>query len=137
MLPASLSAGRRRSAEVLAAEERPRERQNDERERRETHHQEEPVADAPALNGLVGDAPQEHQRRKVDDVLALLLNQVQQHRNREARKRGEEERRQKSHVSIVRPGGFAPPDPPSRRWRASPVISVSVPGSISPWSSSS
>ena len=63
------------------AEERPRERGDDQRDRRGAHQQQRPVADAPPPHRLIRNPPHEHQRRKLDDALLLALNQVDQHRD--------------------------------------------------------
>ena len=41
-------------------------------------------ADPPALHRLIGNPLQEHQRRELDDVLPLALDQVNDHRHRQA-----------------------------------------------------
>ena len=55
------------------------------------------MPDPPALDRLIRDAPDEHQRGKVHDIPAFLLNQVQKDRNGQAREADEEERGQKRH----------------------------------------
>ena len=66
------------AAIALLLEERPRERRDDQRDRRRAQQQQGPVADPPPAHGLIGNAPHEHQRRKLDDALPLALNQVDQ-----------------------------------------------------------
>ena len=69
--------GRRRAP----AQERSRERGDDERHRRRAEQQQEPVPDAPAADGLVRNAPHEHQRRELHHAFPLALNQMEQHRH--------------------------------------------------------
>jgi hypothetical protein len=82
---------RARPGRVLPAQERTRERKHDQRERGQPQHQEQPVPDAPPLDGLIGDLPQEHQRRELDHVLPLALDQVQKDRDGEAPQGDQEE----------------------------------------------
>ncbi len=55
------------------------------------------VAQPPPLHRLVRNLAQEHQRRELHDVPSLLLDQVQEHRNRERGQTGEEQRREERH----------------------------------------
>jgi hypothetical protein len=43
-----------------------------------------------AAYGLIGNAPDEHQRWEMDNLLLLALRQVQQHGNRQTGQRDEE-----------------------------------------------
>jgi len=85
------AAAGRRSGRTLP-QKRPRERGDDERDGRGAHQQQRPVADAPSADRLVRDAAHEHQRRKLDDVLLLTLNEVNEDGNRDRAQAQEEER---------------------------------------------
>ncbi len=89
------SPARRRNLWVGAAKERACEGEDNQRERRQPHHQQQPVPDPAAPHRLVRDAPQEHQRRKLDDLLPLALDQVEQHRHRQSGEPDQKERREK------------------------------------------
>ena len=39
------------------------------------------MPDPAAPHGLIGNAPDEHQRRELDDALLLALDEVHEHRN--------------------------------------------------------
>ena len=80
---------------VVTLDERPRERQDDERERGQPHHQQQPVVNLAPADGLIRNPPHEHQRREVDDLLLLALREVQQHGNRQPGESEEEEGRKK------------------------------------------
>jgi hypothetical protein len=80
--------------ERVAPQEGARERRHDERQRRQAQQQQRPVANPPAPHGLVGNPLQEHQRRKLDDVLPLALDQVNDHRHRQRREPEQEQRGQ-------------------------------------------
>ena len=80
-----------RGRELALPEEGAREGQHDQRDRRHAHREQEPVADPPPADRLVGNALQKHQRRKHDDALPLALNEMDQDRNGDGAK-GEEER---------------------------------------------
>ena len=75
-------------------EKRPREGQRDERHRGDPQQQQKPVLDAAALDGLVRNLPQEHERRKQDDVAPLALNEVHEDRHGDRAQSDDEERRE-------------------------------------------
>ena len=88
------------AAAAAAAARRKKGRANasdDQRQRRKAQQQQRPVPDPAAAHRLVGDALQEHQRRKLDDVLPLALDQVNDHRDGESGEPEQEERRQERH----------------------------------------
>ena len=82
-----------RSGRRALRQERPRERRHDQRHGRRAQQQQEPMTNPAAPDGLIGNPPYEHQRRKLDDALALALNQVDQHRNGDRAETHEEEGR--------------------------------------------
>ena len=91
------------AATIAAAppgQERPRERRDDQRDRRRAHQQQEPVPDPPAPHRLVGNLLHEHQRRELDDVLALALNQVHEDRHDDRGEAEEEEGSQERHLKL-------------------------------------
>jgi hypothetical protein len=77
------------------AEEGTGKRQHDERDGRGAHQEQPPVANSAPAHRLVGNAPDEHQRRKRDDRLPLALNQVDENRDGDRRQAREEQGRQK------------------------------------------
>ena len=72
-------------------QERPREGEDDERQRRRAHQQQEPVAEPAAPDRLIGNPLHEHQRREFDDALFLPLHQVHEHRDGESAQAEEED----------------------------------------------
>jgi hypothetical protein len=74
---------------------------HDQRQRRQAHRQQQPVADAPPLHRLIRNLAQEHQRGKRDDRLALLLREMDQDRHRECGEPEQEQRRQERHAYRV------------------------------------
>ena len=71
------------AAARLARAETDARSRDDQHQRRQPQQQQRPVANAPPLHRLIRNPPQEHQRRKLDDVLPLALSQVDQNRNRQ------------------------------------------------------
>ena len=72
-------------------EERTGEGEHQQRDRGTTHREQQPMTDTPPPDRLVGNALQEHQRRKQHDTAALALDQVHEHRDRDGGKGREEE----------------------------------------------
>jgi len=81
-------------------EEGPRERRHDERDRGGAHEQQEPMPDTAAPHGLVRNLLHEHQRRKVDDALALALNQVHEDRHDDRAETEKEQGGEKGHGGL-------------------------------------
>ena len=76
-------------------------------QRRQPHQQERPVADPTPLHRLIRDLAQEHQRGEGHDLLPLLLDQMNDHRDRKAgeadeKQRGEEGHGQRAFISRSR-----------------------------------
>jgi hypothetical protein len=55
------------------------------------------VPDPPAAHRLIGNAAQEHQGRKLDNLFLLALNQMEQHGNGQGGEAGEQEGGNESH----------------------------------------
>ena len=73
--------------------------EHDQQQRREPQHQQPPVLNPPPPHRLIRNLAQEHQRRKLDDLLPLALHQMQQDRNGQRGETDEEQRGEEGHVS--------------------------------------
>jgi hypothetical protein len=81
----------------IHTEERPCERRDDQRQRRDTETQQQPVVNATTLHRLVRNPPDEHQRRELDHGLALALDQMDEDRNGDRGQAREKQRREEGH----------------------------------------
>ena len=78
------------TAAVMPLEERPRERGDEQRERQAPQHEQQQVPQLLPPHRPVRNPLQEHQRRKLDDVAPLAIDQVDDHRNGDRGEAGEE-----------------------------------------------
>ena len=78
-------------------QKRSREGSNQQHHRAGPHEEQPPVVDPAPFDGLVRHALDEHERRKLDDVLPLALDEVHQDRHGDGREPQEEERCKKRH----------------------------------------
>ncbi len=82
-------------------EERPRECQDEQDERRAPKQEQRPVADLLPPHRAIRDPFEEHQRRKLDELVALAVNQVDQHRHRQRGEAEQQEGGKKGHQRIL------------------------------------
>jgi hypothetical protein len=88
------AARRGQDAARILPEEGAREGEHQQRDGGTPEQQEKPVVDLASLHGLVRDSPEEHQRREVDDLLPLALDEMDQDRDGHRREPEKEDRGQ-------------------------------------------
>ena len=86
----------------MPREERPRERGDEQRERRAAQHEQQQMAQLLPAHRSIRNALQEHQRRKLDDDAALAVDQVDDHRNGDRGEAGEERGSEEIHLESYR-----------------------------------
>ena len=92
-----------RGRELRAAQERPRKRGDDQRDRRQPQRQQQPVANAAPLHRLVRNLAQEHQRRKLDRPTCAPSASGESAPAPPARPRPEQEQRRQERHGLPRP----------------------------------